>query len=696
MSSPFQNAPRVVHETRNRLRIRWKTLLSPELDSDYLAAWISNLPGVRDVRVNPQGRCLIIRYNGTPESRNEILEGLNRIPPQAFSRAEPAVRRRRLIDAAWSSGLAAGLPFMPATIQAPVATAMGMPAVLAGLDTLISDGPKARVLDMTTIGASLLRADYTTAASISSMVVIGECLRQITDDRSNSLLKSLTASPVKEIWVEQDGKEVSIPFEKVQAGDVVLFSSGELIAVDGTITDGEAILDRSSITGESAPVKVSPGDEVVSGSILVEGELRVKAAGTASETSMARITRLMTGALSEQSATERKSSRLADALTPVTLGLGAALYAATGDMERALSVLTIDFACAVKFPAPVVIKTSMYAAAKEGVIFKSGTALESLAEVDAIVFDKTGTLTRGELDVTDIIVCSPRSEDELLNLAAAVENRHGHPVGQGIIREAEKRGLPPLQATDTDLSIAHGVSGVVNGSLVRAGSRHFIADDCGTDCSAVSDRTVRLRSEGKTLVYVSCDGHLEGIVALIDTIRPEAETVLESLKETGIKKIVMLTGDHAGTAAVFKKKLPLVDEIRTDLTPELKSEVVGDLQSEGYRVAVVGDGVNDAPAFTVAGMGICMSRSTGLARESAHVVLDRNSLDGLLTARAVSLRVNGILQNCFNTGVTVNTGLLAAAMAGKLSPALAATLHNLNTFAILGAAAWASSRAMPQ
>ncbi|NDV28543.1 heavy metal translocating P-type ATPase [Desulfovibrio sp. JC010] len=692
MSTAKAHGPRIVHETAKRIRFKWSRLLSPELDPDYLEAWLSNLPGVDAARINPPARSLVIKYDGTADNREQILAGFERIPSDAFGKKEPAGRRRRLIDAAFSAHLAAVLPFVPPAVQAPVAIAMGGPVVLSGLDSLINEGLTARVLDMTTIGASLLRTDFTTAASIAAMVVVGDYLRTMTDDKSNSLLKSLTADPVDKVWVKQDGKEQGISFDEVKIGDTVLCGNGDLVAVDGVVTKGEALLDKSSITGESTPVTVTAGDEIISGSVVVEGKLEISATQTGADTSMARIAEFMTRALQEQSKAEKQSDRLADALTPITLGLGAALYAVTGDMERALSVLTIDFACAVKFPAPVVIKTSMHTAAKEGILFKSGSALEYLAEVDAVVFDKTGTLTCGELAVTDIELCADYDEDEFIRLASAVEDRYGHPVGLAIIRNAEERNLTPHPATEIDLTIAHGVSGMVGGKLIRVGNRHFIADDCGVDCSAVSEKAAELRAEGKTLVYVSADGELIGIAALMDTIRDEAAEIVESLKENGIKKVIMLTGDHKGTADFFAAQFQHVDEIRAELTPDKKAAEVKRLQDEGYKVAVVGDGVNDAPAFTVANVGICMSQSTGLARESAQIVLTKNSLHGLLDARSISLRVNTILKNCFRTGVGVNVGLMGAATAGLLKPTAAAALHNLNTFAILGAAAWSSSR----
>lgn len=696
MTQNIKTTPRVAHETRHRIRFRWNRLLDPDLNPDYLEAWLANLPGVTEARVNPRGRTFILFYDGKSENRKALLAALAHIPEEAFDRLTPAMPRQRLIDAFVHGHTAMLLPFMPPIAQGIIATAMGTPAILRGVDTLVNEGLKARVLDMTTIGVSLLRADFTTAASISAMVVLGDYLKTMSDDKSNALLKRLIADPVDKVWVEHDGKEIGIGFDEVKIGDVVLCSSGEMVAVDGEVLSGEALVDKSSITGESAPGLVQPGDTIISGSVIVEGTLRISALRTGSETNMARITEFMTKALGEQSNAEIKSSRLADSLTPITLGLGAALYAATGDMERALSVLTIDFACAVKFPAPVVIKTTMHAAAKQGILIKTGRGLETLGDVDAVVFDKTGTLTKGKLSITDIILAEAKSENYFIKIAAAVEDRYGHPIGRAIIREAKKRELISPKARDLDLSIAHGVSGTVDGALVRVGSRHFINDDCGVDCSTISAQATRLRSEGKSLVYVARDGKLQGVAALRDTIRPEAKQVLRSLRENGIKKIVMLTGDHAGTTESFAKEFPHVDEIRSELLPEQKSAAVKQLQAEGYTVAVVGDGVNDTPAFTTADIGICMSQSSGLAQDSAQIVLTQDSLEGLTTAHLMSRRVGRIMQNCFNMGVGVNTGLLLAASAGYLKPTVAAAIHNTNTFAILGAAAWASSKKIEQ
>lgn len=684
--------PRIVHETQRRIRLRWRRLLHPNLAPDYLEAWLENLPGVESVRVNGAAATVVVVYDGRESVRTAVVDSLGHVPEEAFGRRHPARPRRSLADAAVHGGLAGASPFLPPGLGMPLAALMGAPAVLQGLDTLFNQGLKVRVLDMATVGFSLLRRDYVAASSISAMIVVGEYLRRVTEDRYNGLLRGLMAAPVETVRVERDGVESALPYDAVRPGDVVHVDAGELVPVDGAVRDGEAVLDRSSITGEFDPQQVHAGDAVTSGSSVSEGRLAICAEKTGRETVMARIAEFMEQAVAEKSDPERRSDRLADLLAPVTLGMGSAIYAATRDANRALSVLTVDYACAVKLPAPVVIKASMHAAGQRGILVKSGSGLDAFAEADTLVFDKTGTLTTGELTVAEVVPCRELERGELLRLAASVEDRNGHPVGRAIVREAASRDLAPLEVQDCECSIAHGVSGRIAGQRVRVGSRHFIADDCGVDCSELEETATRLRAKGASLVYISRDKTLLGVLALRETVRDEASRTLAALRGHGVKRVVVLTGDHQETASQLAERVPDVDEIRAGLMPEDKAEAVRELQRAGAKVAVIGDGINDAPAFVAADVGICMSRATGLARESAQIVLMHDRLDGLSHLRRIAERSGRVLKSCFATGVGVNTGLLLAASAGLLTPTLAAGIHNLTTFSILGGAALAAGK----
>ncbi len=683
--------PVVAHETVRRLRLRWNKLADPRLDAEILEAWFETRSGIEKARVNPAACSLVLVHDGKHERKQEALDALEHLPEIVFSRAIPAEPRRRLIDLVFALGLAGVMPFLPLALQRPLAWAMGLPAVLGGVKVLFEKGLKVRVLDMTTIGISLLRGNLTTASSISAMVVVGEYLRQSTEDKSSNMLKSLLMEPVRSVWVLKDGVEVEIPYADVRPDDLVLVGAGELVPVDGLVHEGEALLDQSSITGESGPVHITQGGDILSGSIVIEGRLVILAVQTGENTNISRISTFIGTMLREKSPREKQSERLADLLAPLTLGLGAGVYVFTRDLQRALAVLTIDYACAVKLPTPVVIKGSMSAASRSGVLVKSGTALETFARADAFVFDKTGTLTEGRMEITDIHCCADLQADALLGLCASVEDRYGHPIGRAVVEEARARGLALQAVQNADFSVAHGVSGTVGGQLVRVGSEHFLAEDCGLDCSAVAAEGKKLREQGKNILFVARGNTLLGILALRDKVRPEAGEVLRRLRASGVKKIVVLSGDYKQSVLALRESLPEVDEIHTRLLPEEKASAVAELQAQGYTVAVVGDGINDAPAFAAADVAVSMSASTGLARETARIVLLRDSLDGLLDLRTISERATSLLRGSFRIGVAVNTGLMLAASAGLLSPVTAALVHNSTTFAILTRAVFAST-----
>lgn len=704
------SAPVIAHRCPGRLRLRWAALRHPELRLEYFEAWLAERAGLARVRANPAGASLVAEYVERPGVAQDILSALEQLPPKAFSRAggPRPPRRRSLADAVGHLALAAGASLLPTPAARPLALGLGAPVVLRGLGVLAAQGLKAPVLDMATVGFALAMGDNPAALGISAMVVVGEYLRQATEDRSGALLKSLLAPPVTLVRVERQGEngayEQSVPFATVRPGELVLVAAGESVPVDGEVERGRALVDKSVITGEAAPEEVAPGDALLAGSVVTDGSLTLRAVRTGQECATARIAALMEKSLHEKSAPERLSDQLADRLAPLTLALGAGLYAATGDLRRALSVLTIDYACAVKLSAPVVVKASMYAAAKAGALVKSGTALDALARVDTIVFDKTGTLTTGRMAVRDVLPCAGFGADELLLLAASAEERWSHPVARALVAEAARRGLPLLPARGTDCATALGVRAEVGAPqrptrLVEVGSRRYLEEQCGLAPEPAAGADAQCACGGKTLAHVLVDGAPAGVITLRDELRPEAREVLAALRAGGVRRVVVLTGDNAAAAQALLGGLPpgLVDEMRAGLSPQDKARVVEELRAGGAVVAVVGDGVNDAPALLAADVGVCVAGPSlavaGLTRDSAGVVLLHEGLAGLVPARAAACRARSVLRACFATGVAVNTGLLVAAGAGTLSPLAAAALHNGATFAILsGAGLSAGSR----
>jgi len=682
----------IVHEVPKRIRLRSRRLFDPSLDLRYLEALVGSLPGVEEVRTNKWGSSIVVAYDGARKNRERVLNLLENIPMEAYM---PGGAGGDEISGATVAGQGAAAlltPFMPWEAAAPVSWMLGLPTILEGLHTLLYDGVKVEVLDASAVGFSLLRQDYFTANAIVAMLGLGTYLENWTEKKSDDLLKSLLKPQVEQVSVERDAQEIRIDFSELTVGDLVICGAGELLPVDGVVVDGDAALNQASITGESLPVHVSEGDEVMSGAVVEDGRIKIAARNVGGETSMARIGRFLENSLRTQSVSQKKSDELADKLVPITFGLGLALFALTRDVTRAASVLTVDYSCAIKLSSPVAVKSGMHTAGHCGVLLKGAQALDNLSRIDTIVFDKTGTLTQGDLKVADVRPLNGLLGSDLLALAAGAEEHYAHPVARAVVAEAkeQKLDLPPI--SQVDFIVAHGVSAYVEGERVLVGSRHFLEDDEGVDCSAVRTESRALRGEGKSILYVARSGQLVGIIALRDELRPEAAEALGMLKDRGINKIVMLTGDHKDTAKSIAADLGCIDEVHWELKPEDKASIVKELQDAGNFLAFAGDGVNDAPALVSADVGICMPGGADLARESAQVVLLEDDLRILAVARDVAENTQRVLERTFQAAVGINSAVLLGASMGKLSPVASAFLHNASTLGILSYAASAGRK----
>lgn len=684
--------PRIMHEMPRRIRVRNAEFHDPAFDPAYLEALLKNIPGVTHVRFNLKTASVVVDYDGETGCRENLLTCIEGIPEEAYrslSANEPAPDP---VGTGAKGVLAFLTPVLPRPFRAFLGWGLSLPVLMEGVETLLSRGIKVEVLDAAAVGFSLVRKDYFTANSIVALLALGEYLEQLSEEKTTGLLKKLLRPQVKNVWVERDGCETSVSLSEVMIGDRVVCGSGEMLPVDGVVAEGDALVNQSSITGESMPVHVQPGDEAYSGSVIEEGRIKIEARQVGGETGMARVSRFLENSLRFKSKSQKQSDELADRLVPTTLALGLGIFLVTRDVRRAAAVLTVDYSCAVKLAGLVAVKTAMYTAAHHGVLLKGSQALDALARVDTVIFDKTGTLTRGVLEVTDIISTGDMTSEELLALAAGAEEHYAHPVARAVVGEARKRGLELPAIGQVDFIVAHGVSAYVNGERVLVGSYHFIGEDEGIDCSGAKPYEGKLRQGGKSVLFVACEGVLEGVIALRDTLRPEAGRVLKELKTLGIDRIVMLTGDHPDTARTVSAKLEALDEIHWDLKPEDKAAIVKRLQDQGRLIAFAGDGVNDAPALVTAEVGICMPGGADLAREAAQVVLLREDLSALVAARRIACRTEQTIKNCFRSSVGLNTLFLLLASSGTLPPVFAAVLHNANTVGILGYAAMAGMR----
>ncbi len=682
---------RIVHELPKRLRFKSKLLWDPMLDVDYLSALLESIPKVTDVRVNIPACCVIVEHEGDLGVKEEVIALMQRLPNEAFLPSPYRANAPDMMEVAALGTFAAATPLLPEPVKASLSWLLAFPSFLVGLETLGTRGLKIEVLDATVKLFSLMRKDYFTANSVGALLALGEYLEHSTEKKTNDLLKNLLQPQVETVTVERDGSETVIPFADVLLGDIVVCGAGQIVPVDGRVDSGEADVNMSSITGESVPVLFKTGDDIQSGGVVEDGKLKILADRVGSDTNMARIGGYIEKSLRNKSPKQQSSEETADKLVPVTFAAGLALYALTGDMARAASVLTVDYSCAIKLSTPVAVRSAMFAAGREGVILKGAQALDAYALVDTMVFDKTGTLTRGQLRLTDVIpmqnVKRPLDEDALLALAAGAEEHYAHPVAKAVVQEARDKGLDLPRISQVDFIVAHGVSAVVDGAEVLVGSRHFIHDDEHIDCSAADEDSNRLHDAGKSLLYVARSGELLGLIGMRDELRPEAAETLRTLKELGVTKLVMLTGDHHRMAKAIKDQLPELDDVHAELAPEDKAGIIERIRAENRKVAFVGDGVNDAPALITADVGVCMPDGADLARETAQVLLIKDDIRGLAKAKRIALNVNDALHDCIKASVGINSALLLLAGAGLIPAIASAAAHNASTIGILGYAA---------
>ncbi len=692
MSTTTKHNIMIANELDHRIRIKARYLKSRLLDPDYFEALVEAIPGVDQVRANYKAASIIVVYNGRPQTRSAILNSVADLPSDIFGGKNDRKPPPSLLSVV-GKGILGGLCFfLPKIVAGPIALILAIPVIVDGTTALWHRKLKVEVLDAAAVSFTLLRRDFFATAMIVFLLSLGEYLEALSEERTTGLLKSLLKPGQETIWVEMEGQELEIPLEEAQIGDRVVCGPGEMIPLDGLVVSGDALVNQSSITGESVPVHLSPGSEVISGSVVEEGKVIFEATHVGSETSVARISKFLENSLRYGSESQKKSDELADKLVPVTFALGLGIYGVTLDTAKAAGVLTVDYSCVIKLSSPVAVRVAMYTAAQNGVLLKGAQAMDGLARVDTLVFDKTGTLTRGRLTVTDLIGVNGLDPEALLTLAASAESHYSHPVADAVVHAAKARELALIATSQVDFIVAHGVSAYIDDKNVLVGSRHFIEEDEAIDCSEVNEKVLSLQQEGKSLLYVAHDEKLAGIIALRDELRPEANQVLEALKKTGIKKIVILTGDAEVTARALTKELPAVDEMHAELKPEDKASIVAQLKEEGAYIGFTGDGVNDAPALVSAHVGICLPSGADLAKESAQVILLKEDLNCLLIGRRIALRCQETIHQSFISAVALNSSFLVLATLGWIQPLAAALLHNTSTVGILSYAGMREKR----
>lgn len=677
-----------VHRLPGRVRFRFRAARGVPFHAKALTRQVENLGGVLEARVNAAARALVVRYDPRETGFEHLQSAILALPTPS---AAPVLggRARELATVIASGALLVGTGAIPPGLRLPATLAASLPLYAEALEDLFAEGVNSHVLEAMAVGISTGSGDHVAANTTVFMLALGEYLEHSIARRSDDMLKRLLRPDTGLVWIEEGGMERQVEAARVEVGHTVVVGAGATLPVDGTVLSGEALVNEAAMTGESVPVSRARGDQVLSGTVVEEGRLRIYAEHVGRGTAAARIADYVEQSLTAKSNTQVNAARLADRLVPGVLGLAGGSWLLSGDWRRAAAVLQADYSCALKLATPVAFKSAMYQAGRRGILIKGADVLERLAECDTFVFDKTGTLTTGQLAVTDSIAFDRHfSANDIIDLAASVEEHYFHPLALAVVEAARMQQGRHFDHKEVQFIAAHGVASDMGGQRIVVGSRHFVEDDEGVPIGAAQKRRIQaLFRQGKTLLYIGYGGRLIGVIALKDQVRVSSAATLTRLRALGAKRLVMLTGDHRERAAELARELGL-DEFHAELLPHQKADRVARMKAEGARIAFVGDGINDAPALAGAHVGIAMAQGADLARLTSDIALLEDGIERVADAKALANATMARIGGNYKLTIGANSAILGAAALGLLSPVAASVLHNGSTIGILLNALW--------
>lgn len=573
--------------------------------------------------------------------------------------------------------------FIPKIFVYGLAVFRSIPYMITAFSSLLRGRLNLDALDGSALLVCLLRRDFRSLSSITFFFALGEYLSEWTRKKSRASLVESLALNIDKLWVRREGAELEIPIAELSLGEHIIVRAGSAIPVDGCVVEGEGMVNQATMTGEALPVPRMAGHSVFAGTVIEQGEIIIEATKVGGDTRISAIVRTIEESESAKASIQGRYERIADSIVPYNFLLSGAVYAATRNPMRAGSILLVDYSCAIRLATPLCIFTAMQEAAANGVLIKGGKFMEFIADADVFVFDKTGTLTSAKPQLVDVVSFGGRKRETILRLAACLEEHFVHPVGQAVVRASDAEGLKHREEhTKVEFIVAHGIASQWRGKRMLIGSAHFVLEDEKVPISGEQQAIVEEESrKGRSVLYLSIGGELAGLLLIDDTIREETHRVLDALRADGVKKVIMLTGDSSATAASIAAKAG-VDEFRAHLLPEDKAKYIEELKAQGYKVAMVGDGVNDSLALSGADVGIAMAEGADMAREVADIVLTNGRLEGLLLARVLSREALRRVHSGFKTSLFWNSIFLIGGLLGVLQPGLSAFLHNATTAAI--------------
>ena len=677
----------IVHESRGRMRLRLRQKTMTFRQADLLETWLKAQSWTKEAVVHERTCCVIVAYAGERETVLSAIGGFT------WTKAEESVTlpshsirelnrefQEKLVGKVLMKGAAA--LFLPAPLRVARVIWHMAPFLHKGFRCLSRGKIKVELLDALSIGISVGRRDFGTAGMVMFLLEIGELLEDWTRKKSVADLAESLSLHVDRVWLKTEAGEVLTPIGQIQPGDRVVIRAGGVIPLDGVVAEGEITVNQASLTGESVPVAKRPGGAVYAGTVVEEGECVLEVKQASGQGRYDQIVEMIQRSEQMKSAAEAKASSLADRLVPYTFAGSLLSLVLTRNVTRALSVLMVDFSCALKLAMPLAVLSAMREAGREHITVKGGKFLEAVAKADTIVFDKTGTLTHACPRVAKIVPFNGKDEAEMLRLAACLEEHFPHSMANAVVEEARCQGLRHEERhAKVEYLVAHGIASSVDGEQVRIGSAHFIFED--------EKVTIPEGEQGKfdalppefSQLYLAIDGVLSAVLCISDPVREEAKDVLSALRGLGVKNAVMLTGDSPRTATAIAKELG-VDDFRAGVLPADKADYVSALRREGHTVLMVGDGINDSPAISEADAGIAISDGAAIAREIADITIAADSLWELVRLRQLAMALMNRIQNNYRFVIGFNGALIGLGIVGILPPATSAMLHNLSTLGV--------------
>lgn len=678
----------IKHESRGRIRIHLAQKRMSSVQAETLLYYLQNQNQVSFAKVYDRTGDAVICYEGERAAVIRMIQLFHyeevELPTgllESSGRALNNEYQEKLIskviyhfERKW---------LLPAPIRAIYTTVVSVKYIWKGIQTLAQGKIEVPVLDATAIGVSMLRGDYGTAGSVMFLLGVGELLEEWTHKKSVGDLARSMSLNVGKVWLKKDGQEILVPSEKIVAGDEIVVHMGNLIPFDGEVSNGEGMVNQASLTGESVPVRRTLGSVVYAGTVLEEGELTILVKQTGGSSRYEKITAMIEESEKLKSGLESKAEHLADRLVPYSLGGTALTYLLTRNATKALSILMVDFSCALKLAMPISVLSAIREANQHKITVKGGKFLEAVAEADTIVFDKTGTLTKAQPTVAEVVSFSEtKSPDELLRIAACLEEHFPHSMAKAVVDAAKEKHLDHEEMhSKVEYIVAHGISTTINGEKAIIGSYHFVFEDENSIIPEGMEEKFRHLPEEYSHLYLALEGVLAAVICIEDPLRPEAAEIIRQLKKAGLKKIVMMTGDSERTAKAIAKKVG-VDEYYAEVLPEDKANFVEKEKAEGRKVIMIGDGINDSPALSAADVGIAISEGAEIAREIADITVAADDLAEILVLRMLSNRLMKRIHKNYRFIVTFNAGLILLGVGGILQPTTSALLHNTSTLYI--------------